>query len=124
MNLICAWCYREGKYGDLSEWELLQDPSSAHGICARHEAQILPALSSLSFPDIELLVIVHRHDEALFDYLQPRFAGVRGVQVILERRESDRRRESNRTVDDRPERRLRQGQASPLGYTMVRFRRK
>ena len=100
MTLICAWCRREGKYGDLGEKEPLEDPSPTHGICARHEAQLLPAL--------------------------PRFAGVRGVQVILERRAGDRRREANAKADDRRrlQRRLRHGQVSSLGYTIVRFRRK
>jgi len=95
MNLICAWCRREGKYGDLGEKEPLEDPSPTHGICARHEAQLLPARPSLSFPDVELLIVVHRHDLTLFEYLQRRFAGVRGVKVILERREGDRRREGD-----------------------------
>ncbi len=126
MNLICAWCRRAGKYGDLGEKEPLEDPSPTHGICARHEAQLLPARPSLSFPDVELLIVVHRHDLTLFEYLQRRFAGVRGVKVILERREGDRRRGANAKADDRRrlQRRLRHGQVSSLGYTIVRFRRK
>ena len=126
MHVICAWCRREGRYGDLGEKEPPQDPSLTHGICARHEAQLLPALPSLSFPDAELLIVVDRHDHTLFEYLQQRFAGVRGVKVILERREGDRRREANAKADDRRrlQRRLRHGQVSSLGYTIVRFRRK
>jgi hypothetical protein len=126
MHMICAWCRREGKYGELGEKEPPQDPSLTHGICARHEAQLLPALPSLSFPDVELLIVVHRHDHTLFEYLQRRFAAVRGVKVILERREGDRRREADTQADDRRrlQRRLRHGQASSLGYTTVRFRRK
>lgn len=126
MNLICVWCRREGKYGDLGEKDAPEDPSSTHGICARHEAQLLPALPSPSFPDVELLIVVRREEHALFEYLQRRFADVRGVKVILERREGDRRRGTNTTADDARwvQRRLRQGQVSPLGYTIVRFRQK
>ena len=124
MNLICAWCLREGKYGNLSEKELLHDRS--HGICARHEAQLLAEIPSPSFPDVELLIVVHRSDHTLFEYLQPRLSGLRGVQVILERREGDRRREARAQTSDRRHlrRRLRLGQVSSLGYTIVHFRRK
>jgi hypothetical protein len=57
---------------------------------------------------------------ALFEYLQRRLDGVRGVKVILERRVADRRHELRQQAPDR--RRLRLGQASSLGYTVVRFR--
>jgi len=81
-------------------------------------------LSPLSFPDIELLIVVRRPDVQLFDYLQRRLEGVRGVKVILERRIGDRRRDARQRAPDRRRlrRRLRLGQASSLGYTVVRFR--
>jgi hypothetical protein len=72
-----------------------------------------------------LLVIVRPNDTALFDYLQGRFAGVRGVKVIIDRRLTDRRRdERSPAADDRRRvrtRRIRRGEVSPLGYTIVRF---
>ena len=124
MHMICAWCRREGKYGDLGEKEPLEDPSPTHGICARHEAQLLASLPSRSFPDVEMLLVVRRPDPTLFEYLQRRLVGVRGVQVILERRQGDRRREARPPAKDRRrlQRRLRHGQMSALGYTSVRFR--
>ena len=60
----------------------------------------------------------------LYEYLQRRFAGVKGVKVIPERRQ-DRRSEQRPVGDERrpQERRIRQGQISALGYTLFRFRR-
>ncbi len=126
MDLICSLCRKEGKYSDLGKMEPVDDLSLTHGICARHEAQLFASRPSQSFPDAELLIVVHRHDKALFEHLEPLLAGVRGVKVILERREGDRRREAHAQTYDRRllERRLRHGQASSLGYTLVRFLRK
>jgi hypothetical protein len=124
MKIICASCRVEGKSGDLGEKAPFDDPSETHGYCPRHAALLLAALPSLSFPDIELLIVVRRHDRTLFDYLQHRLEGVRGVKVILERRLGDRRRAVRERAPDRRRlrRRLRLGQASSLGYTVVRFR--
>jgi hypothetical protein len=71
-----------------------------------------------------MLLVVRRPDPTLFEYLQRRLVGVRGVQVILERRQGDRRREARPPAKDRRslQRRLRHGQMSALGYTSVRFR--
>jgi hypothetical protein len=124
MRIICASCRVEGKSGDLGEKAPYDDPSETHGYCPRHAALLLAALPSLSFPDIELLIVVRRHDRTLFDYLRHRLEGVRGVKVLLERRLADRRRTVRERAPDRRRlrRRLRLGQASSLGYTVVRFR--
>ena len=100
------------------------DPAETHGYCPRHAALLLASLPSLSFPDVELLIVVRRHDVPLFEYLQRRLDGVRGVKVILERRIADRRHELRQRAPDRRRlrRRLGLGQASSLGYTVVRFR--
>ena len=124
MRIICASCRAEGRSGDLGEKAPFDDPAETHGYCSRHAALLLAALPSLSFPDIELLIVVRRHDLTLFEYLQHRLAGVRGVKVILERRLADRRHSLGQRAPDRRRlrRRLRLGQASSLGYTVVRFR--
>ena len=63
-----------------------------------------------------MLIVVRPNDTDLYHYLLQRFAGVRGVRVILERR---------RTQEGVPnERRIRQGSVSELGYTVLRFKRK
>ena len=124
MKIICASCRIEGRSGDMGEKAPFDDPTETHGYCARHTAQLLATLPSHAFPDVELLMVVRRRDQALYDYLQSRLAGVRGVKVILERRAGDRRRAHVPSRDRRRlERRLRAGQASSLGYTIVRFRR-
>ena len=124
MRVICASCRVEGRSGDLGEKAPFDDPTETHGYCARHAAQLLASLPSRSFPDAEMLLVVRRHDPTLFEYLQRRLVGVRGVQVILERRQGDRRREARPPAKDRRrvQRRLRHGQMSSLGYTSVRFR--
>ena len=123
MRVICASCRAEGRSGDLGEKAPFDDPSETHGYCPRHAALLLASLPSLSFPDIELLIVVRRHDVALFEHLQRRLEGVRGVKVMLERRAGDRRHELRQRAPDRRRlrRRLRLGQASSLGYTVVRF---
>jgi hypothetical protein len=124
MKVICASCRVEGRPGNLGEKAPFDDPTETHGYCARHAALFLASLPSLSFPDVELLIVVRRPDVALFEYLQRRLEGVRAVKVILERRSGDRRHDVGERAPDRRRlrRRLRLGQASSLGYTVVRFR--
>ena len=125
MRIICASCRVEGRSGDMGEKAPFDDLSETHGYCARHTAQLLAKLPSHAFPDVDLLIVVRRRDQALYDYLHSRLAGVRGVKVILERRAGDRRHGAYPPSRDRRrlERRLRPGHASSLGYTIVRFRR-
>jgi len=124
MKIMCASCRVEGRPGGLGEKAPFDDPTETHGYCPRHAALLLASLPSLSFPDVELLIVVRRPDVALFEYLQRRLDGVRGVKVILERRLRDRRHDLRQQAPDRRRlrRRLRLGQASSLGYTVVRFR--
>jgi hypothetical protein len=124
MRVICASCRVEGNSGDLGEKAPLDDPTETHGYCGRHTALLLATLPSQTFPGVDLLIVVRRREQALFDYLQQRLAGVRGVKVLLERRAGDRRRARRAFTRDRRrlERRLRPGEASSLGYTIVRFR--
>jgi len=124
MKALCAWCQSEGRPDYLGEREPLDNPAPTHCICPHHRERLLELLPSRSFPDVELLVIVRPNDTALFEYLQGRFAGVRGVKVIVDRRLGDRRRDESSVADDRRRvrtRRIRNGEVSPLGYTIVRF---
>jgi hypothetical protein len=79
----------------------------------------------MSFPGIQVLLIVAIKEGALYEYLRARLISVRGVQVMVERRRGDRRRERADVPDDRRkrDRRVRRGQTSALGYTLVRFGR-
>jgi len=84
----------------------------------------LEFLPSKSFPDAGVLIVVRPNDTALHDYLQRAFAGLRGVKVIMERRVGDRRAAQRPVADERRlvrTRRIRQGDVSSLGYTVVRF---
>ena len=62
-----------------------------------------------------------RRDPTLYAYLAGRFAGVRGVEIILDRREGERRRESHPRAPERRTGERRQGRHVRhfLGYTFV-----
>jgi hypothetical protein len=124
MKALCAWCQSEGRPDYLGEREPFDNPAPTHCICPHHRERLLELLPSRSFPDVELLVIVRPNDTELFEDLQRKFAGVRGVKVIMDRRLTDRRRGDSPVLDERRRvktRRIRRGEGSPLGYTIVRF---
>jgi hypothetical protein len=115
MQILCAWCLRDGQPGYMGEREPLDNPEPTHGICPRHRAQLLESLPSRSFPDAELLIVVRRDNTALCEELQRLFASRSRVKVILDRRVIDEHRIA-RT------RRIRAGTISALGnFTIVRF---
>jgi len=87
------------------------------------------------FPTI--LLIVARTETALYEYQARRFAGHQGVEVILDRRYGERRRQSRRVdvsfialvvdvarlVERRcGERRLQSADPYPVGFAIVRRR--
>jgi hypothetical protein len=76
---------------------------------------------------VDVLVVVHRRDLSLHDYLARTIALVRGVKVLVERRQygGDRRRASGAVSQDRRrvERRVRRGVSLP-GCTLLRFKRR
>jgi hypothetical protein len=125
LRAFCAWCQREGGPAFLGEREPLDDDSETHGVCRRHLQNILAALPSQSFPEITYLVVVKPGEPALFDYLERAFLGVRGVKVILDRRQGERRERHRQAVHDRrrTDRRQPRGTSHALGYTTVRFGR-
>jgi hypothetical protein len=125
MRVTCAWCQREGEPASLGERAPLDDQAETHGICRRHTLGLLDRLPSRSFPGVRLLFVVSQHEATLYENLQRELAGVSGVRVMLERRQGDRRIEHENVAEDqrRDERRVRQGEVSALGYTVIRFGR-
>jgi hypothetical protein len=125
MLILCAWCRRDGEPGYLGEREPLDNPETTHSICAAHQDQLLESLPSRSFPDARLLIVVDRENIELYAQLQRVFLGLPGVQVLLDRRGSDRRSGSPLEWSGgrrRNTRRIRKGVISPLGgFTIVRF---
>ncbi len=127
MKVVCSWCQSEGKPGLIGEKPPLDDATETHGICRQHEQQVLETFPAASFPGVDLLIVVHPKEQALFQYLERRWAGVRGVKVMLDRRRGERRRgrqpaESERR--ERPDRRLRQAKFRMPGYLLIRFGRR
>jgi len=123
MKITCAWCQREGQPASLGERAPLDDAAETHGICRRHTLELLDRLPSRSFPGVRLLLVVSPSESALYEHLQQELAGVSGVKVMLERRRGERRLAPQSVPDEqrRIERRLRQGEVSALGYTVIRF---
>jgi hypothetical protein len=66
---------------------------------------------------------VGANESALYEHLQRELAGVGGVKVMLDRRRGDRRAEEHAVADEHRglDRRIRQGEVSALGYTIIRF---
>jgi hypothetical protein len=123
MKVSCAWCQHEGQPASLGERAPLDNPAETHGICRRHTLDLLDRLPSRSFPGVRLLLVVSPQETALYEHLQRELAGVSGVKVMLERRRSDRRIDKSVPEESRVDRRLRQGEVTALGYTIIRFGR-
>lgn len=125
LRAFCAWCQREGGPAFLGEREPLDDESETHGVCRRHLQDILAGLPSISFPDVTYLFVIRPGERVLYEYLERAFLGVRGVKVIMDRRQGDRRDQHRRASHDRrrTDRRQPRGVSYTLGYTTVRFRR-
>jgi len=125
MRILCAWCSREGQPDYLGEREPFDNPEPTHGICDRHRAELLEALPSQSFPDAELLIVVHRGNPPLYEHLARMLAGVARVTVIVDRRVADRRAAPLQGPRERrllSTRRLREGENPASGdLTLVRF---
>ena len=123
LRAFCAWCQREGGPAFHGEREPLDDDSETHGVCRRHLQSILSALPSQSFPDTTYLFVIRPGEAALYDHLERAFLGVRGVKIIMDRRQRDRREAHRRAPHDRrrADRRQPRGTDYALGYTTVRF---
>jgi hypothetical protein len=71
-----------------------------------------------------VLVIVARREESLYRYLSARFAGITGVEVILERRHAERRRQQIPRDSERragADRRRHRGEPHRFGFTLLRL---
>src|SRR5439155_23348579 len=91
----------EGRPGDLGEREPFDDTSETHGLCPTHLATVLAQLPSLSFPGVQLLIVVENGDTGLFQHLSRSMAAVAGVKVIRERRLQEQRRATESIIVDR-----------------------
>jgi len=125
MRVLCAWCCREGRPGYIGEREPFDNPLPTHGICADHTVEVLESLPSRSFPDVEVLIVVHGHNTALYERLKLSLESLPHVRVIVDRRLSSRRAGTRQGLDGRRRlrtRRIREGTVSPLGdFTILRF---
>ena len=123
MRAVCAWCKRDGHAGVLGDREPFDDPAETHGICPHHRAQLLHEYYGRPPGGVRLLFVIAPNEQKLYDYLSRSFAGLSNVDVIMERRRRDRRRESRSCATDRrtTERRTLRGERYALGYQTIRF---
>jgi hypothetical protein len=123
MRVICAWCQKEGRSGLLRVREPLDDPTDTHGICDRHQQEVLEAFPSASFPATRWLFIVPTGDLRRYEHLFGLLKDVPGATVIVDRRQGERRRSAAPAAQDRRrlERRVRRPQMNSLGYGLIRF---
>jgi len=125
MKAWCAWCQEEGKPGFLGERPPLDDPSDTHGICDHHRIELLAALPQRPVtaprPVRRMLLILDRDAIDLYRYLTRSFAGLKGVEVILDRRRRGSREDSTPAEAPVPDRRVHHGERHPVGYTIVRL---
>jgi len=123
MKVACAWCQHEGRPAVVGEQAPLDDPAETHGICRRHTLDLLDRMPSRSFPGVRLLLVVSAKETALYEHLQRELAGVSGVKVMLDRRSGNRQEEEKSVAEEHGglDRRIRQGEVSALGYTIIRF---
>jgi hypothetical protein len=126
MKAWCAWCQEEGRPGFLGDRPPLDDPSDTHGICDHHRAMLLAALpqnpaAAPTRPLRRMLLVLDPEAVELYQYLTRSFAGLKGVEVILDRRRRQSREEPEPAVPPVPNRRVHQGERHPVGYTIVRL---
>jgi hypothetical protein len=123
MRVICAWCQKEGRRGLLRVREPLDDTTDTHGICDRHQQEVLEGFPATSFPSTRWLFIVPNGDTAGYEHLRKILKDVPGATVIVDRRRGDRRGSDEARAPDRrrADRRVRRPEVSGLGYRLVRF---
>ena len=87
MRAVCAWCGATLASGDPA------DPVVSHGIC--------PSCARRWFHAGSHYAVVPPERSFLLPEIQTAFQEIRGVQVILDRRQGERRRRAYRVRDDR-----------------------
>lgn len=126
LKVVCAWCEHDSRGAAGGERPVFSDELPTHGICPRHEQEMLAAVPSRSFPGVELLIVVEPSAPALYEQIQHAIAGLPGLAVILDRRVGPRRRAETGPVGVRRERRhgdrrRRRPVASGPGYVVLRL---
>ena len=123
MRALCSWCQAEGSPAYLGDREPLENPTDTFGVCPRHMAAVLTATRSRPpAPSVQLLIVVPMKDRGLYEYLSRGLAAVEGVQVLLERRQSERRGPAQSVGWERrqADRRQPRGVVHSMGCTFVR----
>jgi len=94
-----------------------------HGLCQRHLTQLVSAARSGPSAGVRLLIVVGHGDQSLYEYLTRAMAGVEGVQVMVDRRQGERRRGARFVSGERrkADRRQSRGVVHSIGCTFVRF---
>jgi hypothetical protein len=92
VKAVCSRCRVEGRAEVIGETPPLDDPTEVLGLCWTHKLETLKERGeSASEP---FLVVVGRHDPALYARVSERFLDDPGVRVIFDRRKAERRRQT------------------------------
>lgn len=125
LNAVCAWCEHDSRGETRAQRLVPPDDRPTHGICPRHEQEILASVPSRSFPGVEILIVVEPGEPELYRQLARATRGLPGVAVILDRRMGPRRSAGSAVAPPRErrhgDRRRRRPIASGPGYTVVRL---
>jgi hypothetical protein len=123
VKALCSWCQAEGVPAYLGEREPVDNPGETFGVCSRHMIEVLTAPRSRPSTSVQLLIVVALGDRSLYEYLCRRLATIEGVQLLLERRQSERRGERRSVSLERrqTERRQQRPAAQFMGCTFIRI---
>jgi len=122
VRALCSWCQAEGSPAYLGEREPLENPTDTFGVCPRHMAAVLTAPRLRPSASVHLLIVVAINDRGLYEYLSRGLAAVEGVQVLLDRRQGERRGPARDVGWERrqADRRQARGVVHSMGCTFVR----
>jgi len=104
-HVLCAWCEAERRSVPLTDLERFDDESGLGGMCWTHALRKLvasrPGPGTAGRDDRRFLVVVERKSEALFVRLSELLLDDPRIQVMLDRRQRERRARDVRPVMDR-----------------------
>lgn len=97
MRIVCSWCEREGRADPVIRVvEPVEDVRVSHGMCNEHALGMLLASryadSEAGVPRRRLRVIVRSDRPDLRAWLTQALAAIDDVQIVVDRRLSERRR--------------------------------
>jgi hypothetical protein len=92
VKAVCVRCRVEGRAGVIGERPPLDDPTPVAGVCWTHKLESLGQRRGATADPV--LVVIGRHEPAVYARVSEQFLDDPGVRVILDRRKGERRRQA------------------------------